>query len=157
MVFELQSILDLRRDAEDAAQRALAAAAADVHREEQEQARLAARWQTALATLEKEIARLGSGPGPSTPAQGLARESYLARLRDEVTRLKIAADNHRTAALATARASHATALSTYEQAAREREAVSMLEERARVTAARDRERRAEDAATDLASADRRRR
>jgi hypothetical protein len=156
MVFELQSILDLRRDAETAAQRDLAAAAAGVQREEEEQARLTARWQAACATLERETTRLAAGPSPSTAAQGLAREAYLTRLRGEATRLKKAADEHRATALAQASASHARALSTYQQAVREREAVSNLEDRARAAAVRDRDRKAEDAANDLGNASRRR-
>lgn len=149
MIFELQSVLDLRRDAESSAQRALRSAVADVQRVEEEQARLDARWRAACANLERETRRLASGQRPATAAQGQAREGYLLRLRDEVGRLDAAADQHRTSALSTARAAHAAALAKYEKAARERQLVSRLEERACADATRAAARREADRAGDL--------
>jgi hypothetical protein len=156
MVFELHSLLDLRRDAESSAKLSLELAAAKLSKEEEEQARLASRWQSACAARDGEKRRLAAGPAPSTAAQGLAREGYLSRLRAEVDRHSAIADEHRATVLAAEQASHRKALRHYEEAARDREAVSKLEERARAAAAAMAARKAEDAATDLANATRRR-
>ena len=156
MVFELKSLLDLRRDAENSAKCALELAAASLFQEEEKQVRLAGRWNAACATLDGETRRLAAGLGPLTAAQGSAREGYLGRLRDEVGRLKAAAEEHRATALAAAQASHRAALSDCEKAMRDREAVSKLEHRAQAAAAKTAARKAEDAATDLANATRRR-
>ncbi len=157
MVLELHGLLDLRRDAEDAAKRALATAAAALAKQEEEHERLASRWRTARATVERETGRLAAGPHPTSASQGRARESYLARLRDEESRRKAAAEEHRTSALAAARAAYDTALAHYERAARDREALNKLRQRSQVAKARTGARRAEDAASDLAGTTRRRR
>jgi hypothetical protein len=151
MVFELQSLLDLRRDVENAAQRALAAAAANLLKEEQEQARLATRWQAAYAALDGVAQRLAAGPRPSTAAQGSARASYLGRLRGEANRHKAVVDEHRANALAQAQAVHRAALADHAKALRDREAVSKLEEKAQAAAAKAAAHRAEDESTDLAN------
>jgi flagellar biosynthesis chaperone FliJ len=155
MIFELQTVLDLRRDAENNAKRALELAGARLLSEEAEQGRLTERAQAARATLTAEIRRMGQGPAASTAEQGLARESYLRRLRDDVSRLRSAASEHAASALASARAAHEEALRSYAAALRDREAVSKLEERARESAQRTAARRADDEAMDLANARRR--
>jgi flagellar biosynthesis chaperone FliJ len=151
MVFELQSLLDLRRDAESTARRALEAVSADLRKEEDELARLIGHTRAAETRLESEARRLARGPTPPTAEQGLAREAYLAGLRNEVTRRKAAAEEHETVALAAAKASHQEALASYEAAVRDREVLSRLEQGARAAADKAAARRAEDAATDLAS------
>jgi len=156
MVFELQSLLDLRCEAESTAKRAVELATASLQREQEEQARLAAHWNAAGTSLEREARRLAKARVASTAEQGVARESYLGRLRQEANRLKCVADNHAATALATAKASHEEALSRYGVALREREALSQLEERAQTAARKIASRRAEDAATDLANSRRRR-
>jgi flagellar biosynthesis chaperone FliJ len=155
MVFELKSLLDLRRDAENAAKRALASAAASVLKAEEEQARLTRHWQAACAALAGETQRLSKGPSPSTAAQGAAGQAYLGRLREEVNRLKAVAEEHRMTAVAAAQASHRAALADCEKALRNREAVATLEEKAQTAAAKIAARKAEDEATDLANASRR--
>jgi hypothetical protein len=155
MDFQLQSLLDLRRDAEGSAKRQLALAAAELLKQQEEHARLAARWQATCATLQAETARLASGPGPRTAEQGQAREGYLRRLRDEADRLKAVEDEHRATLLAASESAHKKAVSDYEAATREREAVSKIEERARAASAKTAARRAEQAASDLAMANRR--
>jgi hypothetical protein len=156
MVFELQSLLDLRRDAESSARRAFEMAAASLLKEEEEQARLAGRWQAARTAWDSETRRLAAGPAPSTAEQGSAREAYLGRLRDEANRIRTAAEQHCATALAAAQAAHQAALSNHQKAARDREAVSKLEERAQAEAAKSAARKAEDAATELATTQRRR-
>lgn len=155
MIFELQTILDLRRDAENNAKRALELASARLLSEEAEQGRLTERAQAAQATLTTEIRRMGRGSAASTAEQGLARESYLRRLREEAARLRAAAEEHANAALAAARSSHEQATRSYEAALREREAMSKLEQRSKEAARRTAARRAEDEAMDLANSRRR--
>jgi hypothetical protein len=157
MVSKLHGLLDLRRDAEAAAQRALATATAALAKEEEEHERLAACWQAARSTVERERGRLAAGPDPSSVAQGRAREGYLARLRDEANHRKAVAEEHRTTALAAAQAVYGKALAAFERAVRDREAVSRLKQRSQVARARTAARKAEDAASDLAGSTRRRR
>jgi hypothetical protein len=155
MIFELQSLLDLRRDAENNAKLTLESASARLLFEEEEQARLAARWRTAQAKLDTETQRLARGPSASTAEQALAREAYLRRLRDEVGHLKSDAAEHAATSLGSAKSSHTAAAARYQAALQDREAVSKLEHRARETAKRTAVRRAEDEAMDLANARRR--
>jgi hypothetical protein len=151
MIFELQSLLDLRRDAENDARRALELAGARLLSEEEEQARLAGRWKAAQAKSEAEIRRLAQGPTASTAEQGLAREAYLRRLREEVGRLHSVVGEHAATALASAKASHTAATASYQAALRDREAVSKLEQQAKQVAQRGASRRVEDEAMDLAN------
>jgi hypothetical protein len=155
MIFELQSLLDLRRDAENSAKADLALASARLLAEEKEQARLVERWRAAETKLDAETGRLAGAQTASTAEQALARESYLRRLRDEVGRLKSAASEHVTTALAAARASHEAATASHATAVRDREAVSKLEHSAKETARKTAARRAEDEAMDLANSRRR--
>jgi hypothetical protein len=155
MAFQLQSLLDLRRDAEASAKHQLGLAAAELLKQEEEQARLVARQEAARATLDGEARRLASGPAPTTGEQGQAREGYLGRLREEMNRLEATVDEHRSTALAAAQSAHKKAVSDYEAAARDREAVSKIEERDRAESARIAARKAEEAASDSATANRR--
>jgi hypothetical protein len=151
MIFELQTLLDLRRDAENNARRSLELAGARLLSEEEEQARLAGRWKAAQAKLDREIRRLARGATAATAEQGLAREAYLQRLRDEVGRLQSAASEHAATALASAKASHTAATASYQAALQDREAVSKLEQQAKQVAQRGASRRVEDEAMDLAN------
>jgi hypothetical protein len=157
MVSELQELFDLRRDAEATAQRTFAVASAALDREKEEYERLLGRWQAACATVGHESERLAAGPGPSTVAQGYAREGYLARLRDEANRRRATADEHRTTALAAAQAARDRALADYTRATRDHEAVSKLKQRAQAAKAKRTARNAEEAASDLAGTTRCRR
>ncbi len=149
MIFDLQSVLDLRRDAENNAKQALALASDKLRSEEEEQVRLATRCEAAEAALDAEISRLAQGP--ATAEQGLARESYLRRLREEALRLKSTAHEHAATALAAARSLHEGARRDYEAAVRDRDAVAKLEQRAKAAARKAAARRAEDEAMELAT------
>jgi flagellar export protein FliJ len=151
MVFELQSLLDLRRDAESAAKRTLDEVSVDLRRQEEELARLSGRTRAAEERLESETRRMDRGAAPTTAEQGRARERYLGRLRDRVGELRYAESEHAKRILAAAQASHRAALSRFEVAVRDRKAVSKLADQARASASKTAARRAEDAATDLAN------
>jgi hypothetical protein len=152
MPFQLQTLLDLRRNAEKGARQALELAMASRRQEEAAQASRMARWQEALATLAKEDARLATSPSPTTAAQATARAHYLRRLRDEASRLATIAEAHRATALAAAKAAAGAAQGAYEDARKACEAVEKIEARADAEDARKAERRAEDSAADLAQA-----
>jgi hypothetical protein len=151
MVFPLQSLLDVRRNAEQSAQQTFALAAAERAREEEEQQRLRARWQDADAKLEKERKRLADKE-PANAAQAIARQRYLLRLRDEAARLQQLADAHRRGALAPAAAAEAAAQAELREAHAACAAVEKLEQRARSEEKRVADRRAEDEASDVAQA-----
>jgi len=155
MVSQLKNLFDLRRDAEETAKRALAAALRALDKETEEHERLTARWQAACATAEREAKRLSTGPSPSTASQARAREGYLARLREDANRRKAAAEEHRTTTLVAAQAAHDRALASHEKAVRDRKAVSRLRQRSMGTKAKAAARMAEDAASDLGGTRRR--
>ena len=152
MTFQLQTLLDLRRNAEKGACLALEVALAVRQAEVQEQARLLGCWQEACAKVAGEKRRLASGPSPATAAQAMACEHYLARLRDEVARLASLAEEHRATTLASALAAESAAQTTYEEAHKACEAVEKLKERADAEDERKAERRADESASDLAQA-----
>lgn len=157
MVFDLQSLLDLRRDAESDAKRTLDEVSADLRKQEEELARLARRTRAAEERLESETRRMDRGAAPATAEQGRLRERYLGRLRGQVGELRGAESEHAKTILAAAQASHRTALSRFEAAVRDREVLSRLADEARAAASKTAARRAEDAATDLANVNVRRR
>jgi flagellar biosynthesis chaperone FliJ len=152
MTFQLQPLLDLRRNAEKSARQVLEAALAARRKEEEEQVRLLARWQEANSNTAKESERLASGPNPTSAAQATLRENYLGRLRDEVARLATLAEEHRATALAAALASEREAQATYQEARNASQAVEKLKERAEAEDERKAERRADESAADLAQA-----
>jgi hypothetical protein len=151
MISELQNLLDVRHSAEQNAQRALALAAAARLREEEEQQRLRTRWQGACAKREIEQKRL-TDTDPANAAQAIARQRYLARLRDEAARLQQLADEHRADALATAVAAEAASQAELREAHAACAAVEKLDQRARSEKKRVADRRAEDEASDLGHA-----
>ena len=152
MTFQLQTLLDLRRNAEKGAQQALDLAMAVAHTEEEEQARRIGRWQEACTTMTRENERLAASPSPTTAAQAAARAQYLLRLRDETARLASLAKEHRATALEAAKAAEGAAQAAYEEARKAREAVEKLRERAQAEEQRKAERRADESASDLAQA-----
>ncbi len=151
-MFQLHSLLNFRRDAEDTAKQVLGRAVAARVREEDEQARLVQACQPARATCKSEEARLSAEPAPTNGAEANSRERYRQRLRAEVTRLVGIAENHRNTALAAAIAVETEARQAFERAHREREAVEKLKQRADAEDKKLAERRAEDAASDLSQA-----
>jgi flagellar biosynthesis chaperone FliJ len=152
MSFQLQTLLDLRRNAEKAARQAFDVAMAACRKEEEEQAHFVARWQEACATMAKENARLATGLSPTTAAQATARAHYLRRLRDETARRKSIAEGHRSTALAKAHAAEGAAQAAYDEARNTCEAVEKLKERSDAEDARIADRRADESAADLAQA-----
>jgi hypothetical protein len=151
IIFPLQSLLDVRQSAEQGAERTHALAAAERLREEEEQQRLRVRWQDAHAKAETERKRLAD-TDPTNAAQAIARQRYLARLRDEAARLQQLADEHRASALATAVAAEAASQAELCEAHAACAAVEKLEQRARSEKKRVADRRAEDEAGDLGHA-----
>jgi flagellar biosynthesis chaperone FliJ len=151
-MFQLHSLLNLRRDAEDTARQTLARAVAAHVREEDEQARLLRACEAARAIFKSEEARLSAAPAPTNGAEANSRERYRQRLRAEVTRLAGIAENHRNTVLAATSAGETEARQALEQAHREREAVEKLKQRADAEEKKLAERRAENAASDLAQA-----
>jgi flagellar biosynthesis chaperone FliJ len=152
MTFQLQTLLDLGRNAEKDARQALDSAMTVLRKEEEEQARLLVRWQEASSTTAKETARLAAGATPASVAQATARENYLARLRDEAARLAVLAAQHLATTLAAAAAAESAAQATYEEARKARAVVEKLKERAEAEDDRQAERRADESASDLAQA-----
>jgi flagellar biosynthesis chaperone FliJ len=148
----LQTLLDLRRNAEEGARQTLDLAVSLRRKEEEEQERLMARWQEARATATKEEACLAVGPSPATAAQAVARGHYLVRLRDEAARLASIAEEHRGTGLATALAAEGAAQAAYEEARKSREVIEKLKQRAEAEDRRRAERRADESASDLAQA-----
>ena len=152
MTFQLQSLLDLRRDAEKNARQTLAFTRSLREREEDEQARFVGRWREASARLAVERDRLLAGPAPTTAAQATARELYLGRLSEEASRLAVVAEEHRTTALARATEAEHAAQLAHQEARKELQAIEKLKERALEEDIRMAVRQAEDEAGDLAQA-----
>jgi len=152
MTFQLQTLLDLRRNAEKGARQTLDLALATLRRAEQKQARLQASRQKACSTAAKETERLASDPSPTSAAQATARAHYLCHLRDEAVRLASLAEEHRATALAAVLAAESAAQSAYAEARQACEAVVKLKERAEAEDERRAERRADESAADLAQA-----
>jgi hypothetical protein len=152
MTFRLQALLDLRRDAEENALRALETAASARVREQEEQSRLRARWREAQARLLAETRRLSMGDAPSTAEQATARELYLGRLRDDLAGAASLADEHRADALDRALAVEEAARTAYRDACNQRQAVERLAEQAREAELNAADRRTAETANDQAQA-----
>jgi len=144
------SLLDLRREAEQRAVRAVDRAVAVRAAEEAEQNRLAARWRKALTARDGEGERRAAPA--ATAAQALTRERYRAGLQADVTVAARRAAEHRVGALAAALRAEAEARAALEQAHAAVAAVERLLAREQAEAARLEHRRAEDSASDLANA-----
>jgi len=152
MAFQLQSLLDLRRNAESDAKAVLDVAIAARATEEEEQSRLVARLKTACAALDGELARRAAAPAPATAAESTTRALYLERLREAVKSQARNAENHRAGALAAALVEEDEARAAYKAAHEACRAVEKLKERAEAEAKKQAERQSESAAGDLAQA-----
>jgi hypothetical protein len=150
MTSPLHSLLDLRRDAEQAARVTLEEAIAARVEEDEEQARLVGCWRVARAKLLREERCRSSTP--KTVAQAQARERYRERLAAEATGAALSAEEHLEGELATARRAESEARLAYEAARVALEAAAKLQERADAEAAKRAERRVEEAAGDHANA-----
>ena len=152
MAFRLQSLLDLRRNAESEAKGAFDRAIAARVMEVAEQSRLVAMWRAACDAHGEELARQAAAPAPSTAAEARTRALYRERLQEDASAQAHSAENHRTSALAAALAAEDQARAIYEETHKACQAVAKLKEHAEAEAERTAERQAESAAGDLAQA-----
>jgi flagellar biosynthesis chaperone FliJ len=152
MAFQLQSLLDLRRNAESDAKAVLDVAIAARATEEEEQVRLVARLETARAALEGEVTRCAAAPAPVTAAEATRSALYRERLREDAKRRARNAENHKVGALAAALVEEDEARTAYKEAHEACQAVEKLKERAEAEEKKQAERQAESAAGDLAQA-----
>lgn len=150
MAFQLQSLLDLRRNAESEARGAFDRAIAVRVREEEEQARLLARWKAACGAFDEELVKRAAAP--ATAAEARTRALYRERLHEKAAARARDAEDHRASPLATAQAAEEAARAAYEEAHQACQAVEKLKEHAEAEEQSIAERQAEDAAGDLAQA-----
>jgi hypothetical protein len=150
MAFQLQTLLDLRRNAESDARRALDTTTAARVKQEEEQSRLVAMWRAACGALEEERARCAAAP--ATAAQARTRALYRERLHEEASKRARIAEDHRIHALAAAQVAESQARLAHEEAHNACQAVEKLKERADAEEARSAERKADSSASDLAQA-----
>jgi len=148
MASNLAALLNLRRSAEEEAQRALGEAAAARLKAEQEQQRLDCAAEQACHALEQETKRCTAAPAPTGVADGLRRERYRQRLAAAVARTAKRAAHHRQGLLDQAEAAENVAAARFRQAREQRLALEKLKARQEAEQHKQTERRAEDAAGD---------
>jgi flagellar biosynthesis chaperone FliJ len=148
MSFRLDRLLALRRRAEEEAEQRVARTTADRALAEQEQHRLAETFQA----VQQRLAAFHQREVPADGAAAQAAELFRARLSDEVKSARQCALTHEVGPLARARAAEETARQAHLEARREREALEKIWERQQARQRRAADRRAEDAASDLALA-----
>lgn len=150
MAFRLQTLLDLKKRAEDEAEEAMAKAIAERVKVEQRQATLDAAVVQAKQKLAEAIA-LGS-EGAKDTDEILARDHYRKRLRANVELRKQEAEAHRTGPLAAAKQAEADARAKHLALRQEREALEKFKEKELAKERLIADRRTEDALGDLAIA-----
>jgi len=148
MAPNLAVLLDLRRGAEEEAQKALGEAAAARLRAEEEQRRLDSAAAQARLAFERERKRCLAAPAPAMVADGLRRERYRQRLAVALARAEKRAAHHRLGPLDQARTGENAAAERFRQAREERLALEKLKARREAEKHKQTERRAEDAAGD---------
>jgi flagellar biosynthesis chaperone FliJ len=148
MASNLAALLNLRRSAEEEAQKALGQAAAARLNAEQEQQRLDSGAEQARHALEQETKRCVAAPAPAVVADGLRRERYRQRLAAVVARTAKRAAHHRQGPLDQTEAAESAAAERFHQAREERLALEKLKARQEAEQHKQTERRAEDAAGD---------
>jgi flagellar biosynthesis chaperone FliJ len=148
MSFPLQSLLDLRRSAEEAAERALAASVAARAAAEEEQRRL---QEDAAAARERAATRPAYDGAAHTAGAALEGERFQARLAAQAGAAGDAALTHREGALALARDAEERARRQHATARRDRQAVEEVLARTEAETRRLAERRSDDVASDLAA------
>jgi flagellar biosynthesis chaperone FliJ len=150
MAFRLQTLLDLKLRAEEDAERCLAEAMA-----------FHAKVQAKQQALEDEVikarqrlteARQAAAQAAATAGDQLARERFRQRLAEAVKQRMEEAKAHRLGPLAEAQRQEQAARDKHLEARREREALEKHKEKEEAKARVVAERRAEDAASDLAIA-----
>ncbi len=151
MAYPLQTLLDVRRRAEETAERALAEAIAAVAREADQQARLAAAAESADAFARAERQRHRGVP-PARAGDAQATAAYLRGLDARTAACAQIARAHREGDLRRARDEESAARARHVSARQEREVVARHKEGVLRGQAEERDRRAEDQASDLAIA-----
>jgi hypothetical protein len=157
MSFRLHSLLTLRRQEEEQAEQAAAVATAARVEAETEQKRLddlAVAARQRLAQAREKAWRDQAGVRGADAA--LRAERLRQRLADEIRQAAAAAEGHRTGALAAALAAEQEARRRRLEARQAREALEKVKARADAEDQKLADRRAEDAASDLAIAGHRR-
>ncbi len=151
MAFRLQTLLDLRmaaeKDAEETVAQAVGVRAHVALRQEAHDR--AAQEAVLVATAEK--ARLAQSP-PGQGEEGVAHGMYLERLRSLSRARQDDARVHREGPLREATLAETAAQKLHQDARQEREALDKHKAREEATARKIADRRAEDAAGDLALA-----
>jgi hypothetical protein len=150
MSFRLDRLLQIRRRAEEYGEQRVARITRERALAEEQEARLAATFQLALKRVE--AARSGPSGDTFTVAQAHGAERFSRRLADEAAQAERRLATHRAGPLAAARAAEHEARAAHLEARREREALEKVAERQRARERRVADRRAEDAASDLALA-----
>jgi hypothetical protein len=148
MGYRLESLLELRRRSEKDAEKTLAAALAERAGREEEQARLEALVAAARARWQGSRATSAGGRA----ADVLGQERFRARLQDQLRAAEASAAQHRAGPLAQALTGEETSRAALTLARREREVIEQHREKTEAALRLTAERRAEDAASDLALA-----
>jgi len=150
MAFRLQTLLDLKLRAEEDAETCLAEAMAFHAKVEARQQALENEVTKARQRLTE--ARQASADAAATAGDQLARERFRQRLAEAVRLRMEEAKAHRVGPLAEAKRLEQEARDKHLEARREREALEKHKEKEAAKARVVSERRAEDAASDLAIA-----
>ena len=150
MAFRLQTLLDLKLRAEEDAERCLAEAMAFHAKVEVRQQAL--ENQVTKARQQLTEARQASAEAAATAGDQLARERFRQRLAEAVRLRMEEAKAHRVGPLAEAKRLEQEARDKHLEARREREALEKHKEKEEAKVRVVAERRAEDAASDLAIA-----
>ena len=147
----MQTLLAIRRDAEEAAARLLEAATLRRAAAEARQAELDAEVRAAREELRLRRSQGGGGgAGAATAALGAARERFWQRLREGIAALAATANAHRDGPLAAARAGAVEAAAAHRAARAARELMEKVCQKAEGARRRIEARRAEVAADEQA-------
>ena len=157
MASNLAVLLNLRRAAEEEAQKAQAEAVAARLRAEEEQQRLDSAAEQARHVLEQATKQRAAATAPAVVADALLRERYRQRLTAAVARAAKGAADHRQGPLELAQAAENAAAARVRLARQERQAIEKLRARQAADQHRKNERRAEDAVGDWVHASQNRR
>lgn len=149
--FRLQTLLDTRRLAEDEAARALGAVTALLTSRQKEQQRLEAQVAEAQHLVRAAQAQRAAH-APADAAAGQAAELFRRRRESELHDAEATARAHREGLLAEAEADRQAARCAHLECRRDRQALEQVKQRQEREARRLSQRRAEDAASDLALA-----
>jgi flagellar biosynthesis chaperone FliJ len=152
MAFRLQTLLDLKVRAEEAAEKAVAAAIADRGKAERQQTTLDDAVVAARERLRLALEQAANENLEIDPLAGAGHDRFRKRLRGEIEQRREDAKNHRTGPLAAAIAAEAAARARHITTRQEREALDKFKEKELAQERLVADRRAEDALGDLAIA-----